>query len=71
MDVLTHQIETAILLDEAKEEMQESIIMIVEKFSKPETGERGYLQALLLSLMEVCRSTARLEYAHQKLLKND
>lgn len=71
MDLLEQQIEAAILLDESIGEMQKSMNMIVEKFSMAGTEERGHLQALLLSLMKLCRSTARLEYVHQKLLKDD
>lgn len=71
MNLLEQQIEAAVLLEESKEDIQKSVNMILDMYSKPDTGERGQLQALLLSVMKLCISTARLEYVHQKLLKDD
>jgi len=71
MDLLEQQVEAAILIEESVEDMQKTLNMIIDRYSIPNTEERGQLQALLLSLMKLCRSTARLEYIHQKLLKDD
>lgn len=69
--LLEQQVEAAILIEESIGDMQKIVDMITDRYSTPNTGERGQLQALLLSLIKLCRSTARLEYVHQKLLKDD